>query len=64
MLGLKWKCPNSLTKSPSKTLPQDIFGDFENLTRGIGSRFMRKMGYDGHGMGRKGKGILIPFVSQ
>jgi hypothetical protein len=53
-----------MVNSPSKTLPQETFGDFENHTRGIISKIMRKMGYDGQGIGKEGQGILIPIVSQ
>jgi hypothetical protein len=48
---------SSLVNSPSKILPQETFGDFENHTRGISSKLMRKMGYDG-------QGILILVVAQ
>jgi hypothetical protein len=49
----------NMVNSPSNTL-----GDFENHSRGIGSKIMRKMGYDGQGIGKEGQGIFIPIVSQ
>jgi hypothetical protein len=51
-----------MVKSSSKILSQEFFGDFENHTRGINSKFMRKMGYDGQGIGRECQGIVIPIV--
>jgi hypothetical protein len=42
----------SMVKSPSKNLSQETFGDFEKHTRDIGSNLMRKMGYDGKGIGK------------
>jgi hypothetical protein len=49
----------NMVNSPSNTL-----GDFEKNTRVISSNIMRKMGYDGQGLGKEGKGILIPIVAQ
>jgi hypothetical protein len=51
-----------LLNSPSKTLHQDTFGDFEKHTRGIRSKLMRKMGDDV--LGKEGKWIMIPIVPQ
>jgi hypothetical protein len=48
---------SSMVGSPFKTLSQEIAGDFEKHTKVIGSKIMRKMGYDG-------QGILIPIEAQ
>jgi len=54
----------SMVKSPSKTLLEDIFSDFEKKIASISSKLMRKMGYDGPGIGKEGEGILIPIVAK
>jgi len=53
-----------MVNSPSKTLPQETFGDMENHTRGLGSKVMRKLGYDVQSLGKEGKGIVILIVAQ
>jgi hypothetical protein len=53
-----------MINSLSKTLSQETFGDFEKNTRGIGSKIMRKMGYDGQGILKESQWILIPIVAQ
>jgi hypothetical protein len=55
---------SSMVNSPSKTLSQETFDDFENHSRGIDSKFMKQMGYDGQGIGKEGQGIQIPIVAQ
>jgi hypothetical protein len=37
-------------------------GDFEKNTRDIGSKLLRKMGYDGKRIGKRRQGILIPIL--
>jgi hypothetical protein len=53
-----------MVNSPSNMLSQETFGVFENHTIGIGSKIMRKMVYDGQGIGKEIQGILIPIVAQ
>jgi hypothetical protein len=55
---------SSLVNSPLKTLPQETFGDFEKHTRGINTKLMRKMDYDGQGLGKECQGNSIPIVAQ
>jgi hypothetical protein len=53
----------SMVISPSKDISQDSFGVFENHTRGIGSKLMRQVGYNGQGTSKKGQGIMIPIIA-
>ena len=39
-----------------------VFGDFKNHIRGISSKLLRHMGYDGHGQRKISQGITITIV--
>jgi hypothetical protein len=54
----------SMVNSPSNTISQETFGGFEKHTKGIGYKFMKKMGYDGQWIENQGQEILIPIVAQ
>ena len=38
------------------------FSEFQKHTRGIISKLLRQMVYNGHGLGKRNQGILIPIV--
>uniref|UniRef100_A0A182M3F4 Zinc finger CCCH-type with G patch domain-containing protein n=1 Tax=Anopheles culicifacies TaxID=139723 RepID=A0A182M3F4_9DIPT len=52
-------------KSLFQPAPDRRLGEWEEHTRGIGSKIMQKMGYIvGTGLGREGEGIVIPVSAQ
>jgi hypothetical protein len=53
---------DTLVQSPSIEISQYNLDEFEKNTICIGSKLLKKMGYDGQGLGNRIQGILIPIV--
>ncbi|XP_050069541.1 zinc finger CCCH-type with G patch domain-containing protein [Anopheles maculipalpis] len=54
-----------VAKSLFQPAPDRRLGEWEEHTRGIGSKIMQKMGYVvGTGLGREGEGIVLPVSAQ
>ncbi|XP_053669926.1 zinc finger CCCH-type with G patch domain-containing protein [Anopheles nili] len=59
-----WKA-QLVEKSLFHAAPDRRLGEWEEHTRGIGSKIMQKMGYVvGTGLGREGEGIVVPVSAQ
>jgi hypothetical protein len=53
----------TLVSSSSIDISQEKLGEFEKHTRVIGSKLLRKMGYDVQGLGKRRQVILSPIVA-
>jgi len=52
----------TLISSPSVEISLEWIGDFEIHIIGIGSKILRKMGYDGKMIDKRGQWILSPII--
>jgi hypothetical protein len=53
----------NLVSSPSIDTSQEHLNEFEKNTKDIISKLLKKMGYDGQGLGKRRQDILIPIVN-
>ena len=54
----------TLVSSPSIDISKEDFGEFEKHTKGIGSKLLRKTGYQGQRLRKRNQGTLRPIVDQ
>jgi hypothetical protein len=54
----------SMVSSPSIDLSQEHLGEFEKHTKGIHSKLLRQMGYNGQGLGKRSQEIISTIIAE